>query len=325
MRVYVCRPIPEVGIQILRDAGLEVEVNSENRVLSKEELKQAVKNSEAILSILTDPIDAEVMDAAPNLKIIANFAVGFNNIDVKAATERGILVTNTPGVLDDTTADFAFTLLMAAGRLLVDSDQFTRAGKFDKWEPMGFLGQDIHGATLGIVGAGRIGAAVAKRGMGGFQMKVLYFDPSENEELNKLGAKKVDMDTLLAQSDFVSLHVPLNPSTTHLISAKELKMMKKSAFLINTARGPVVDEQALVDALKAGEIRGAGLDVYEEEPKLKSGLFGLKNVILAPHIASASIQTRGKMATMAAENIVAFATGKKPLTPVNPEVLTPGS
>jgi glyoxylate reductase len=321
MKVHITRPIPENGIQLLQEANIEVLLNSENILPTKQQIIERAKDCEGLLPILTDTIDAELMDALPNLKIIANYAVGFNNIDINAATERGIIVTNTPGVLNDTTADFAFTLMMAAGRLIIAADKFTRAGKFDKWEPVGFLGQDIHKATLGIVGAGRIGTAMAKRAIGGFEMEVLYFDPNNNEALDQMGAKQVQMEELLEQSDFVSVHVPLFEATKHLINANAFKKMKNSAFLINTARGPVVDEQALVEALQSGEIRGAGLDVYEDEPSVHPDLLKMDNVILAPHIASASIGTRGAMARIAAENLTAFSKGERPITPVNPEVL----
>jgi glyoxylate reductase len=321
MKVHITRPIPQNGIDLLKKEGIEVVLNQENILPSKEQIIERSKECEGLLPILTDTIDAELMDALPKLKIIANYAVGFNNIDIKAATERGIIVTNTPGVLNDTTADFAFTLMMAAGRHIIAADKFSREGKFDKWEPIGFLGQDIYKATLGIVGAGRIGTAMAKRAIGGFEMNVIYFDPKENETLNKLGAKKVEMDELLAESDFVSIHVPLFESTKHLINAEALKKMKKSAFIINTARGPVINEQDLVDALKTGEIRGAGLDVYENEPTIHPDLLQMDNVVLAPHIASASIGTRGAMARIAAENLIAFSKGENPITPVNPQVM----
>jgi len=322
MKVYVSRPIPQNAYKILKDAGLEVFANEENRILSKQELIENIKDVDALLPLLTDAIDDEVLASNPKLKIVANYAVGFNNINIEAATKRGILVTNTPDVLTDTTADMAFALLMTTARSIVPSDKFTRDGMFDKWEPLGFLGQDIHHATLGIIGAGRIGQVVAKRGHHGFDMKILYVDMSHNEYMDsELGATKVELDYLLQNSDFVSLHVPLFPNTHHLIGKDQFKMMKKTAVLINTARGPVVDEEALVEALKTGEIWAAGLDVYEKEPTVHHELLKMDNVVLAPHIASASIQTREEMGRIAAENIVLFLNGKKPLTPVNPAVL----
>jgi len=322
MKVFISRPIPENAYEILRSNGLDIEINPENTILSKEELIEKIKDKDILLSLLTDKIDEEVLSSNPNLKLVSNYAVGFNNVDITSATKNNILITNTPGVLDNTTADLGFTLLMSAARQILQADTFTREGKFDKWEPLGFLGEDIHHATLGIVGAGRIGQAMAKRGHKGFDMNILYSDPYENDYLNnELKAKKVELNELLEKSDFVSLHVPLLDSTHHLISTDQLKLMKKSAILINTSRGPVIDEIALVEALKTGEIKAAGLDVYENEPEVNSGLIKLDNAVLVPHIASASIKTRGEMARIAAENIVAFAKGEKPQAMVNPEIL----
>jgi len=269
----------------------------------------------------TDKIDGEVFDAAKGAKVFANYAVGYDNIDVPAATERGIAITNTPGVLTDATSDMAWALLFSAARRTAESDKYTRAGKFKGWGPMLFLGGDISDRTLGIVGAGRIGTAFAKKSVG-FRMKVLYADIRTNEELEKeVGAKKVDLDTLLKEADYVSIHVPLMPETIHLIGKREFGLMKKSAYLMNTSRGPVVDEKALAKALKAGEIAGAGLDVYEKEPEVAPELLQLDNVVLAPHLGSATIETRSKMATMAAGNLVAMLKGEEPPNIVNPEVL----
>ncbi len=320
--IYVTRVIPAPGLEILRQHIARVEVNTADHILSCEELLQKVKGRDGLLPLLTEHIDGEVMDAAgPQLKIIANHAVGFDNIDVKAATERGIMVTNTPGVLTDATADHAWALLFAIARRVVESDKFTRAGKYHGWGPMMFLGGDITGRTLGIVGAGRIGATVAARA-GGFNMHVLYCDEVPNPKIEQeLGAKKVSFEELLRDSDFVSVHVPLFPSTHHLFNEKSFKLMKKTAYLINTSRGPVIDEAALVQALKQGDLAGAALDVYEEEPKIHLGLLALENVVLTPHIASATIETRTKMATMAAQNLVDGLSGKRPANLVNPEVL----
>lgn len=319
--VFVTRQIPQPGIDILLKGCDRVDINPEDRVLSREELIQGVKGRDGILCLLTDVIDEDVLTAAQGAKIFANHAVGFNNIDVEAATRLGMMVTNTPGVLTDATADLTWALIMAVARRIVESDEFTRAGKYKGWGPMLLLGESVTGATLGIVGAGRIGAAVAERSRG-FKMKILYADTVPNETLEKdFRAKRVPLDELLKQSDFVTLHVPLLTETTHLIGERELAMMKKTAFLINTCRGPVVDEKTLIDALRSGRIAGAGLDVYEYEPDIEPGLKGLKNVILLPHIGSATVEARTRMAVMAAENLVAGLKGERPPNLVNPEVL----
>ena len=322
MKVFIAQPIPENAAKILKEGGLEVEENKENKVLSKSELIEKLQDKDISLSLLTDKIDQEVFDGCPNLKMVSNYAVGYNNIDIKAATAKNIPVGNTPGVLTDATADMAFALLIGAARLLLPADKFTREGKFTKWEPLAFLGQELKGKTLGIIGAGRIGSAMAQRGHFGFDMEILYTNRSENEKLNnEMNAKQVSLEKLLEKSDFVSIHVPLTEETKHLIGEKELQTMKKSAILINTARGPIVDEGALANALKNGEIFSAGLDVYEEEPTIHPTLLKLDNVILAPHIASATIHTREEMARLAAENIVAFTKGEKAPSIVNLEDL----
>ena len=277
---------------------------------------------QGLLCLLTDRIDAEVMDAAPKLKVISNYAVGYDNIDVQAATERGIIVSNTPEVLTDTTADFAFTLLMAAARRLVEGVDYVRAGKWKTWGPKLCLGQDIHHATLGIIGLGRIGSGVAKRAEG-FDMKILYYDAHRREDLEEsLRIEYADFETVLAEADFITLHTPLVPETYHLISDREFKLMKKTAVLINNSRGPVVDHRALYKALRDGEIAYAALDVTEPEP-IPAGdpLLTLDNIIICPHISSASVATRAKMATLAAENLIAGLKGQMPHHPVNPEVL----
>lgn len=322
MKVYITRRIPEPGIEMIRKEH-EVEINPYDRVLTREELLQAVKGKDGILCLLTDKMDAEVFDAAgPQLKVVSNYAVGYDNIDVNEATKRGIVVTNTPGVLTETTADLAWALIMSVARRIVEADKFTRAGKYEGWAPMLFLGQDVYGKTLGIIGMGRIGQAVARRAKG-FNMKVLYNDIRRiPEELEKeLNATFASIDEVIENSDFVSLHTFLSPETYHLINEERLRKMKKTAYLINTSRGPVVDESALVKALKEGWIAGAGLDVYEFEPKLVPGLAECENAVLLPHIASASVETRTKMATMAAENLLAVLANKMPPNPVNPEVL----
>jgi len=319
MKVFVTRKIPEPGLEILRKE-FEIEVNTYNRVLPKEEIIKGLKGKDGLLCLLTDPIDADVIDSEPRLKMISSYAVGYNNIDIKTATKRGIPVSNTPGVLTDATSDMAWALLLSVARRIVEADKFTRAGKFKGWGPMLMHGQDITGKTLGVVGAGRIGTAFALKSRG-FNMNVLYVDEKKNEALEKqLNAKKVTFDELLKKSDFISLHVPLISSTHHLIGEKELKMMKKNAVLINTSRGPVVDEQALIFALKERHIFGAGLDVYEHEPEIAKELKKLDNVIIQPHSASATVETRTKMAVMAAENMVAGLKGKVPNNCVNMEV-----
>lgn len=319
-KVYVTRQLPQPALDRLEEV-FEMEVNEEDRVLTRTELLNKVKTCDVLLCLLTDDIDAEVMDANPNLKGISNYAVGFNNIDVDAATERKLPVCNTPGVLTDTTADMAWALMFAAARRVAESDVFTRAGKFKGWGPMMFLGLDIYGKTLGVVGTGRIGDAVARRSVG-FNMKVLYYDVVQNAKLEQdIGAKRVELDELLKEADFVLIHVPLMPETTHLIGERELKLMKKTAILINNSRGPMVDEKALVEALKSGEIAYAGLDVFEDEPELAPGLAELDNVVLTPHTSSATVETRTKMGMLAAENAIAIIEGKLPPHIVNPEVL----
>lgn len=319
--IFISQRIPDSGPNLLKEKfGDAVEYNETDGVLPTETLIERAQGKNILLPLLTDKVDATLFDACPDLKMVANYAVGYNNIDIPAATERGIMVSNTPGVLDDTTADLAFALIMSTGRKIVASDKYMRDGKFHAWEPMGFLGQDITGSTLGIVGMGRIGQKVAERGAHGFGMKILYSDNVEHDNLS-FEAQKVDLETLLKESDFVSLHVPLMDATHHLMSEKELQMMKNSAYLINTSRGPVVDEKALYEALKNNVIAGAGLDVYEEEPQMYPGLNELDNAILLPHIGSASIQTRQKMSITAANNIVDFVEGKTPRTLVNKDVL----
>ncbi|MBN1593758.1 MAG: D-glycerate dehydrogenase [Candidatus Coatesbacteria bacterium] len=321
MKVYVTRLIPDPGIPLLEE-HFDVEVRDSEGPITKAELLEKVPGIDGLLCLLTDPVDADVIAAGTDLVCISNYAVGFNNIDVKAATEKGIIVTNTPGVLTDTTADFAFCLLMAAARRVVEADKFLRAGKFIGWDPMLMLGADIHGKTLGIVGFGKIGRGMAARARG-FGMKVLYHDAYRADEADEdaLGAEFASLDDIFKRSDFISLHVPLTEGTRHLIGPKELEAMKPTAILINSSRGPVVDEKALAEALKDGTIAAAGLDVFENEPKVNELLLSLPNAVLAPHIASASIATRSLMAKLAAENMIAALSGEMPKFPVNPEVL----
>jgi glyoxylate reductase len=318
MKVFVTRRIPEAGIKMLRDQGFEVEISDYDGVLPRPTLLEKVKGADAILSLLTDKIDGEVLDAAgPQLKIVANYAVGFDNLDVTAAKQRNIILTNTPEVLTESVAEHTIALIFAIAHRIVESDQFMRDGKYVGWAPMLFLGNDLVGKTLGLVGLGRIGAAVAKRMHDGFEMKIVYYDVKRNEELEKqYHLEYRDLESLLKEADFVSIHVPLLESTRHLIGEPQLKMMKKTAYLINTSRGPVIDEKALVAALKSGEIKGAALDVYEEEPKMAPGLAELPNTVLTPHTASATEETRSAMSELAAKNIIAVLGGQPPLTPI---------
>ena len=320
-RVMISRALPEEVIARARSRA-DVDLHAGDKPLSKTELIARVKDREGLVCLITDTIDSSVLESCPGLKVVSNVAVGFNNIDVAAATKRGVVVTNTPDVLTETTADFAWTLLMATARRVVEADRYVRDGKFTQWEYMVLLGGDVHDKTLGIIGFGRIGRAMARRALG-FNMRVLYqdavaADPATERELR---ATRTDTATLLRDSDFVSIHTPLLPDTRHLINAQSLRTMKKTAYPVNASRGPVVDEAALVQALTEGWIAGAGLDVFEEEPKVHPGLMGLSNVVLAPHIASASSDTRIKMAALAVDNCLAVLEGQTPPTPVNPEVL----
>jgi glyoxylate reductase len=293
-----------------------VDYNESDQALPKAELIKRLQGKGGLVCHIISAIDEEVL-SVPGLKVVSNVAVGYNNIDVAAAKKRGVVVTNTPDVLTETTADFAFTLLMAAARRVVEADRYVRAGQWKAWKWDLLWGADIHGKTLGVVGFGRIGRAVARRGLG-FGMKVLYYDTVRADAAaeRELNARPVDMDTLLRESDFVTLHTLLSADTRHLINERTLRLMKKTAILVNAARGPVVDEAALVRALSEQWIAGAGLDVFEEEPKVHPGLLGLDNVTLAPHIASASNETRIAMATLAVRNCLAVLDGKPALTPV---------
>jgi len=321
-KIYVTREFPERGLNAIKK-NFDAEVWPEYAPPQKKLIIEKAKNVDALATLLSDKIDAEVFDAAPKLKIVAQMAVGFDNIDIREATKRGIYVTNTPEVLTDTTADFAWALLMSIARRVVEADKYVRTGQWKVgWHPMMMQGRDVHGSTIGIVGAGRIGYGVAERAKG-FKMKILFYDVIPRPEMEKgLGAKRVEFDELLKESDFVSIHVPLMKQTYHLINAEKLKLMKKTAYLINNSRGPVVDEKALYQALKEGKIAGAGLDVFEQEPTpVDSPLLKLDNVVVAPHISSASYETRSRMAEMVAENLVAFFKGERPPNLVNPDVL----
>ncbi|MEA2071796.1 MAG: D-glycerate dehydrogenase [Asgard group archaeon] len=321
--VLLTRKIPQPAIDKIEQNNVNLEINPHDRVMTKKEIIKKVKGKDGLLCLLTDQIDEEVITAGgKKLKIIANYAVGYNNIDIKAAAKKGIPVTNTPGVLTEATADLTMALLLSIARRIVESDKFTRAGKFNGWGPMLHIGGDVTGKTIGIIGLGRIGSAVAKRAAKGFDMKVLYYNRSKKPKIEKeLGAEKVELKTLLKKADYVTLHVPLTGETHHLIGKKELEMMKETAYLINTSRGPVVDEQALVEILQTKQITGAALDVYENEPKVTDGLKTLDNVILTAHIGSATRDTRTKMGLIAAENLLAGLEGKTPPNIVNKEFL----
>ena len=320
-RVFVSRIIPQSAIDLLkRDTDLEL--NEEDIPLDKRDLIRRIQGKQALICLITDIVDDEILASNTSLKVVSNVAVGYDNIDVQSATKRRIIVTNTPGVLTETTADLTWALVMATARRIVEADRFTRARKFKQWSISMFLGHDVYGKTLGICGFGRIGRAMAKRARG-FNMKVLYTGVrrADQEVERELGVRFVDKETLLRESDFVTLHVPLLEETVHYISERELNLMKSTAHLINASRGPVVDEMALIRALREKRIAGAGLDVYEHEPTLSPGLADLENVVLLPHIGSASTETRTKMAVTAAQNCIAALKGERPPNLVNPEVL----
>jgi glyoxylate reductase len=322
-RVLATRPLFPAAQEIL-NAGCEVEYWTKPEQISKEELFGRLKDKEGLVCLLTEKVNLELLTAAPKLRIAANVAVGFDNIDVAACTKRGVVATNTPGVLDETTADFAWTLMMAVARRLVEGDALARSGNWKGWDLDQLVGADVWGKALGIVGFGRIGKAMARRALG-FQMKVIYTDAVRAPEAieKELKAEYREMASLLSEADFVSVHVPLLPETRGLFDAPRFSKMKPTAYLVNTSRGAVVDEAALVYALESGKIAGAALDVFENEPFIRPGL-KRPNVVLAPHIASASIETRTKMACMAAGNVVAMFKGQRPPNILNPEVLKAG-
>lgn len=316
MNIFVTRKIPEKGIEMLREAGYEVQVSAKDGVLTKEELIAALKEKEydAVLCLLTDTVDGDVFDAAPKAKIFANFAVGFNNINIEEAKKRGILISNTPDVLTNTVAEFTCALICAITKRVVEGDTIMRGGRYDGWAPEFLLGTDLSGKTLGLLGAGRIGTRVAEIMTRGFGMKTVYYDVKENPALvATTGAEfRGTPEEVLKEADVVSIHVPLLPATTHFINKDRLALMKKSAYLVNTSRGPVIDEVALGEALRAGTIRGAAIDVFEREPEMAAGLAELPNIIVTPHIASATEETRSAMAELAAVNIIAALSGLEP-------------
>lgn len=317
-RVVVTRKIPEAGLRML-EGKFDLHVSPHDRVMKREELLHFVKGADGILALLTDKIDAAVLKAAgKQLRIVANYAVGFDNIDLPAAKKQKVTITNTPGVLTESVAEHAFALMMSVARRIVESDAYLRRGKFRGWEPELLLGRELAGKTLGILGLGRIGSRVAEIGALGYGMKVMYYDRGQkNRDLDqRIGSEAVTIRKLLTTADFVSIHVPLTPQTRHLIGKRELETMKKTAILINTARGPIVDEAALAAALNADVIWGAGLDVFEFEPAITAALKKLRNVIMTPHTASGTSEARDAMAVLSAKNIIAVLGGKAPLTPV---------
>jgi glyoxylate reductase len=319
-RVFVSRVIPDAGLNKIRQ-HTDAEVWTDPLPPPYDVLRRKVADCDGLVSLLTDKIDAALLDASPRLKVVSNYAVGFNNVDVKAASERGVAVGNTPGVLTDATADMAFCLLIGAARRLVEGDRYSRSGQWKTWEPLGHLGCDLVGRTLGIVGMGRIGYALGKR-CRGWDMRILYHDVYRNDKAEQdLGAKQVDLDTLLAESDFVSVHTDLNDKTRGLFNEQRFKQMKRTAVFVNTARGPIMDQKALAEALRSGTIFAAGLDVTDPEPpSVDDPLLKLPNVIVAPHIASATVGTRNAMAEICANNLLAGLTGQKLPAWVNPEV-----
>jgi len=320
-KVFVTRLLPKEAMDRIH-SNCEATVWDGELPPPREVLLKNVVDVEGLLSLLTDKIDAELMDKAPKLKVVSNYAVGFDNVDIAEATKRGIIVGNTPGVLTDTTADFAFTLIMSAARRVAEGDRYVRAGKWRTWGPMLLLGQDVYGSTLGIIGLGRIGAAVARRAKG-FNMRTMYYDVIRQKQYeDELGIEYATLDKVLTESDFITIHTNLTPETHHLISTKQFEKMKRTCILVNTSRGPIVDNMALYEALRSGKILYAGLDVTEPEPlPANHPLLTLDNVIIAPHIASASVVTRTKMGLIAADNLIAGLKGQLGPTPVNPEAL----
>lgn len=322
-KVYVTRKVYDEGLDLLKKYA-DVEVYGKNGGIPHNLLVKKVADVEGLLCLLSDKIDAEVINAGKNLKVISNYAVGYNNIDIKTATEKGIYVTNTPGILTETTADLAFSLLMSVSRRIVEADKYVRRGEWRvAWGPKMYTGGDIWGKTLGIIGFGRIGQAMARRGLG-FNMKVFYNSVTRKPELEKeMGVEWGSIEDILKKSDFVSLHVPLTPDTNGMIGAEQLALMKATAYIINTARGQVIDEKALYRALKNGKLAGAGLDVFQIEPiNMDNPLLTLDNIVVAPHIGSASVETRTEMSIMNAKDILAVLQGKDPVNLVNPEVKT---
>jgi len=322
--VFISRRIFAEALAAFAPAGISYTMHDSDRPLSKSDLIHSMKEAGGLICLLNDKIDKEVIESSPALKVISNLGVGYNNIDVEAATKHGIVVTNTPGVLTETTADLAFALMISVARRITEADKSVRQGRFDEWRLIQHhSGTDLYGKTLGIIGMGRIGMAVARRGNRGFAMNILYYSNHPSRQADEeLGAHQVSLDELLAKSDFVSIHVPLNDSTRHMLGAAEFARMKKEAYLINTSRGPVIDEEALATALLSGTINGAGLDVYEHEPAINPGLLKIEqNLVLTPHIGSATLATRTNMAHMAVNNMITALKGQRPPNAVNSVIL----
>ncbi len=316
MKIFITRDIPEIGIKFLKEKKFNVEVYQKNKPIPRKELLKRVKNADAVISLLTDKFDKKIIDHLINCKVIANFAVGYNNIDVEYAKSRGIIVTNTPDVLTDSTADLAAALMLAASRRLGEAEKMIKAEKFKGWEPKLLLGVELKNKTVGIIGTGRIGAAFAER-ITAFGTEIIYFNKSKNSFMdNELNARKVSLNYLLKNSDFVSIHLPLTEKTFHILNKTNLKFLKKTSVIINTSRGEIIDEKELIKLLKAKKIFAAGLDVFENEPKVNPELLNLDNVVLLPHIGSATHEARNAMSLLAAKNVYAVLSGKKPYTPL---------
>lgn len=316
MKIFITRRIQPIAYELLNKEGFNFSVFSKNRAITKKELIKNAKNADAIISMLTDTFDKETISQLPNCKIIANYAVGYNNIDIEYAKEKGIIVTNTPDVLTEATAETAVSLILACAKMIPKVDKFMRDGKFKGWDPTIFLGTEIKNKTIGIIGAGRIGFETAKR-MKVFGTKIIYYNRSKKENFEKeLNAKKVQLNKLLKTSDIISIHLPLNSDTYHLLNNENLNLLKPTAIIVNTARGEVIDEKHLIKMLQKKKIFSAGLDVYENESEVNSKLFKLDNAVLLPHLGSATVETRNEIAKLAAKNIINVLKGKKPLTPV---------
>jgi glyoxylate reductase len=316
MKIFITREIPEAGIELLKKKGFEVDVFKEDHPIPRKEFLNRIKDCDGLIALLTEKIDKEAIDKMKKCKVIANYAVGFNNIDIDYAKSKGIIITNTPDVLTDSTADLAMSLVLTCARRIPEAEKFMRSKKFKGWKPKLFLGMELRDKYFGILGAGRIGTAVAKRAFA-FGCKIIYYSDIQNSEIEKkLRAKRESLNNLLKKSDIISIHLPLNKNTYNLLNESKLHLLKKSAILINTARGEIVDEKILISLLKDKKIFAAGFDVYENEPKIKKDLYDLNNVVLLPHIGSATTEARNNMSILAARNVIAVLSGEKAITPI---------